>query len=302
MAQSSVPQEDFDRFTVDEASQATIAFVNIASVPGVGGASFRIRESGRRSSDLIRSSLGFGAEFTLKKPIFNGFWGADLGLGDLEDTLFVASSAGQPFRLDLDRDLLSLRGSGGLAFPISEHFKLRPYLSLIGARLDTDARISSAPGERPEVPIQLEFDSTNDSYTVAGTLEAIYDRWFDQNRIELMATYTDAYTDVFSADQEQFEQSGWNSTLVLSARWSGPTDLVTAKRPWRWNAYGNYTNFVDQSKIALGFRYYYEFGVGIDYEWNLKPLDMFGLRFVGLKAGFITGDDVTGYSVGLTFR
>ena len=68
--------------------------------------------------------------------------------------------------------------------------------------------------------------------------------------------------------------------MVLTARWSGPTRLESAGRPWRWNAFANYTNFLSQKKLSLGFRYYAELGIDLDYEWNLKPLDWFRIRYV----------------------
>ena len=86
------------------------------------------------------------------------------------------------------------------------------------------------------------------------------------------------------------------------ARWSAPTGLYTRGRPWRWSTFLSHTNFVNLDKQALGFSYYFELGAGISYEINVRPLDWFGLRFIGFEAGAILGDDVDGYAVGITFK
>lgn len=142
-----------NELSAEDISQAAIAFVNFSSVPGINGANFRIRESGRRDSDLIRSNLGFSAEFTLRGKIVNGFWGASLGAGDLDDTLFLKNDLDEPVRLAVDRQLLSLRGSGGLSFPITQHFTLRPYLSLVGARMETEAIVEGLTDTNPPAVI-----------------------------------------------------------------------------------------------------------------------------------------------------
>ena len=59
---------------------------------------------------------------------------------------------------------------------------------------------------------------------------------------------------------------------------------------------------MNQAKEALGFRYYFEVGAGISYEINIRPLNWFGLRFIGFEAGLIRGDDVKGYAIGITFK
>jgi hypothetical protein len=106
--------------------RSAIAFVNMSTSPGLEGATINVDRQ-NRESDQLRSSLGFNAEFTLQNPIFNGYWGLALVGGRLEDKIGLIGDNGQPVQLDLTREIVALRGSLGLSFPIDQHFKIRPY-------------------------------------------------------------------------------------------------------------------------------------------------------------------------------
>ena len=129
--------------------------------------------------------------------------------------------------------------------------------------------------------------------------QILYDRWWKDQRLEFIGTVTAVYTKTATAF---IDYGGWDEVTQLNLRWSGNTGITTDGKPWRWNLYTDYTDFVTTPKAALGFRRYLETGVGMEWEWTQKPLDWFGIRFLGIKAGYIVGDDVTGYSIGLTFR
>jgi len=289
--------------TPSDIRQAAIALVNIAITPGVDGAQYNVGGP-RRDADLSRSSLGFGAEFTLRDRLLDGYWGAEISAGDLDETLSFQGTD-RPLELGLNRRIESLQGSAGLVFPIDRHFRLRPFFTGSFAKVEADTRIrnvaaAESPGEQPPQP---SVSWTADAYLASGTLEAIYDRWFDHGRrLELEGAYTLTYTTIDSDNEVLRDSSGWHDTLVLRARWSAPTDGGTWEHPWRWNTYATYVLFPGQAKSALGFRHYLDLGVGISYGWNIKALDWFGVRSIGIKAGIIVGDDVDGYSIGVTFQ
>ena len=64
----------------------------------------------------------------------------------------------------------------------------------------------------------------------------------------------------------------------------------------------DHINFIGQDRRSLGFKYYNELGVGLDYEMRIKPLNLFGVRFIGFKLGGIFGDNLNGGSIGIEFR
>jgi hypothetical protein len=289
---------DFIDLSAEDLQESMIAFVNLSTVPGLDGATLNV-DSSIRDSDLVRSSLGYAASFTIKDRVADGYWGLALAYGSLEDKVNTRDKLGRPLQLDADREVLSLRGSLGAVLPVDRHFAVRPYLSVSVANLETDATFR-APGDIGVLPSPY-LRSEVDALTTSATVVALYDRWYSDWRLELSGQYTTAYTDTFNGSRSSLETSGWTDTMQFRFRLSGATGWRTDGRPWRWNAYAHHTRFPGLNEIALGFTHYTELGVGMEYEWNIRPLDWFGLRFIGLKAGLIVGDDLEGFSVGLAF-
>ena len=283
--------------------ESTIAFVNNTISPGLEGATLTV-DDGDRDSEQVRGSLGFAAEFTIRRHIFNGYWGLALVGGSLDDKFGVTGDAGQPIRIALNRDVLALRGSFGLSFPVNKHIKLRPYLSLSVSDLRNeilvDGLLTTAPVGSPTTT--AVFNTSAQLTSTIGSVDALYSRWWGDNRLELSAHYHLIYTDAFSEDNPVLQTDAWNDILQLKSRFSGATNLTTIGRSWRWMVYANHTNFLTQDKFSLGYTSLFEFGAGLDWKLNIKPLDWFGWQMVGLKAGIITSNNVLGYSVGLTAR
>lgn len=297
--------ERFLSLTPDDIAQGAIALVNFSAAPGISGATFNADEAGLPSTELTRTSLGFQTDITLRDFVFDGFVAGWLGGATTDEEFVTENSAGEEIRFEADRSILSARVSGGLSFPITRRFRIQPYASLIYARFETESVITgnidlgSLPDPFEAIVTNNEFDAAG----IGGTIDAIYDRWFDDSgRLELGGTYTAAYTETFNTTNDLLEVDGTSHTVVLRARYSGSTGWITANRPWRWNVFSTYTNFADQPKTALGFTYYYTIGAGVSYELNLKPLNWFGLRFVGLQGGVIFGDDVDGWTFGISFK
>ena len=283
--------------------ESAIAFVNTTTSPGLEGATLNV-DDGNRQSEQWRSSLGFAAEFTIKHRIYNGYWGLALVGGSLSDKVQLTSDDGQPVQLDLTRDVVALRGSFGLSYPINRYLKIRPYLSLAVSDLQTeslvDGLVSTAPVAAPSTTIRLNTSAQMLSTT--GSVDALYSRWYGANRLELSAHYHLIYTNAFSEDNPVLETEAWNDVLQLKSRYSAPTRLASMGRPWRWLVYANHTNFLSQESISLGYTSLFEFGAGMEWQMNIKPLDWFGWQMVGLRAGVITSSNVEGFNVGLTAR
>jgi len=282
---------------------SAIAFVNMSTTPGLEGATLTV-DNNDRHSEQLRGSLGFAAEYTIKSHIYNGYWGLAIVGGELDDDIRFVSDTGEPVKLDVNRILVGLRGSYGLSFPINQYFKFRPYLSLIISDLKTESvldgvAITDASGNTSTVNY---FSSSAQMASGIGTLEALYSRWYGDNRLELSALYNLIYTDSFSEDNPTLNTNDLNYTAQFKSRYTGPTSLVSVGRPWRWQAYANYTKFISHSNASLGYTGLFDFGGGLEWEMNIKPLDWFGWQMLGIRAGLIYGDNVTGYKFGLTAR
>ena len=299
-AQNESPLSGLSAISESDIQSSAIAFVNTTSSPGLEGATLNVDDA-QRNSDQWRSSLGFTAEVTLKNYIFNAYWGLGLVGGSLNDRIQLTADNGQPVTLDMRRDIISLRGSLGLVFPITQHFKLRPVLTLAVSDLRTKSTVDGILDNNNN-PTTQTFDNSAQIGSTTGSIDALYWYWHDDYKLELSAHYNLIYTDSFSEDNQILDTHAWNSTAQLKSRISGPTSLTTKARPWRWLAYANHINFVTQEKSALGYTGLFEIGTGLEWQLNVKPLDWFGWQYIGFSVGVITSRHVEGFNVGLTAR
>ena len=282
---------------------SAIAFVNTSTTPGLEAATLTV-DNNDRQSEQIRGSLGFSAEFTIKDHIYNGYWGLAIVGGELDDQLRLVADTGESVKLDVTRTLVGLRGSFGLSFPVNKYFKLRPYLSLMVSNLKTESILDGLALTDPSGNTSTVnyFKTSAEMSSAIGTLDALYWRWYGDNRLELSALYNLIYTDSYSEDNPALNTNEVNHTVQLKGGYSGPTGLKSDGRLWRWQAYANYTKFISHSNASLGYTGLFDFGGGMEWEMNSKPLDWFGWQMLGIKAGIIYGDNVDGYQFGLTAR
>ncbi len=300
VAQNESPLSGLSAISESDIRNSTIAFVNTTSSPGLEGATLNV-DNGERNSDQWRSSLGFNAEITLQDHIFNAYWGLALVGGSLNDRIQLTADTGEQVKLDLTRDIVSLRGSLGLVFPVNEHFKLRPVLTIAVSDIK-NTTIANGILDNNNNPTTVTFNNSAQIGSTTGSIDALYWYWRDDYKLELSAHYNLIYSDSFSEDNPILNTHAWNSTAQLKSRISGPTSLTTKTRPWRWQAYVNHTNFITQDKKALGYTGLFEIGTGLEWQINVKPLDWFGWQYIGFNVGVITSRNVDGFNVGLTAR
>jgi hypothetical protein len=134
-------------------------------------------------------------------------------------------------------------------------------------------------------------------------LQVDYTAWYQRRyRTRLIGQFNVSYDDTDSDDYAYLETWGWSQSLILKSEMSAALPWESLGQPWFWKIYLNYNDFLDQSKMAIGFKRYFEVGAGLDWQWNIKPLDWFGVRTVGLRAGYVFDKDLEGYNIGLTFQ
>ncbi len=299
VAQNPVPLSGLSTITDSDIRNSAIDFVNTTTSRGLEGATLNIDDD-QRNSDQWRSSLGFAAEITLKDFIFNAYWGLGLVGGSLNDKIKLTADNGEPVTLDLRRDVISLRGSLGLSFPILQNFKLRPVLTLAISDMQTKTSIEGLLNNNN--PATVNFENSAQIASTTGSIDALYWYWHDSYKLDLSAHYNVIYTDSFSKENSILDSYSWSQTMQLKSRISGPTSLITSSRPWRWQLYANHTNFLSQDKSSLGYTGLFEIGTGLEWQLNIKPLDWFGWQYIGIKAGVITSRNVDGFNIGLTAR
>jgi len=300
VAQEENPLAGLSAVSNSDIQDSAIDFVNTTSSPGLGGATLHVNNA-QRDSDQWRSNLGFNAEITLKNHIFNAYWGLGLVGGSLKDSIRLTADNGQPVVLNLERNITSLRGSLGLSFPINQHLKLLPVLTLAISNVQTKTAIDGLFNINNN-PTTATFNNGAQVASTTGSIDALYWYWYDNYKLEVSAHYNLIYNNVFSKDNPVLNINAWSQTAQIKSRISGPTSLITSARPWRWLIYVNHTNFINQSTTSLGYTGLYEIGTGLEWQVNVKPLDWFGWQYVGFSAGIITSKNVEGFNIGLTAR
>ena len=284
-------------------SEALVALVSFATTPGVNSANFTISwPDDQPNIDVEKNSLELEFDIDLRTRYFKLFTGIGLSHIDWNDKFKTQNTDGDTVFGDPDRDLYAARLSGGLAFQVTPHILATPYLSFIISKLDSETSVKGNADLSEIDPALRPFieDFNTKATTLAGTLELKYDRWFDRRRIEVFGRYTYSYTNTFDESEDFIDSSGDVSVLDFEGRWTAPTGLRIFGIPLRWKLIGGYTNLLDVDKESLGFRYFFEYGGGLDLEVDVRPLGLFNVRNIGLNLVGIAGDDITGWSFGIS--
>lgn len=297
--------KDFNDLTPADQQQAVLAFVHLTSAPGVQTSDIDVNLPNRQS-DLDRTVLGFASNLTIKGWKLEGYWGAALLHGLLDESINFGNAGFDDVNLHLKREINSAKATIGVNFPFTRGLSMRTYGSVIRSRLDNTGTLEGLPIdpllEDAEFRNILHFASDVNILSGSLSLEVTQMMWWKNYGLTLTGHYTSLYSDMESADSEILNTWSWSDNAYLSAELSGPTQLRLLSRDTRWRVYSNHTNYLGQNKIATGFTYLNEVGLGLDFEINIKPLDWFGWRYIGVKTGFVWGDDARGYNLGLTAR
>ena len=283
--------------------QAEIALVNITTGPGLQSV-IQETDSTGRSSLYDRSSLGGSSDLTFKNRIYDIFGGAALIRGRLNDKYDIQLAPSSRYNIAVDRDVLALRASAGLTLPYNRSLKLRPYFSFIVSDLNTESSIYQLPEsvQRALSDKQHYFNFSSSAWSVVSTLELDYYHWFGRNRFEVLGVVNYSHTDTLSTDFPELDTAAWGATAMVKTKLSRDLNWEMYQKPFVSHFFYNYTDYMDQPKAALGFTRLHEVGVGLDWEWQIKPLDWVGFTALGLKGAYVFGDGVKGYSFGVMVR
>ena len=287
-------------------SRSLVALVSFTTTPGVTNANYKISwPPDQPQQELTKSALELEFNIDLPGRYVKPFVALAFSDIDLNDKFQTTNTDGDPILVDPERELRSIRLSGGLTFQMTRRLRLTPYVSYIPSKLESKATVSGnadLDNIDPEVLKAFLLDFETKSNTFAGTLEARYDHWFGEGRIELIGLYTYSYTHTYDETFDFLDSSGSVNVLDFDARWTAPTGLRFFGVPLRWKVFGSYTDFLDLQKDDLGFTYFFEYGGGFDFEVDYRALGVFNLRNAGIEVSGVVGDDITGWSIGIVVR
>lgn len=295
------PAEPRAQETIEEAVKRVLpdlfaGFLGVTLAEEISGASLRIDN-------------GSGAEDT-QLDTFRLPWSTDLEFEGLHGALHLSGAAG----VLLGQDSVGLDTPSGFAtveeewtmagavfgvgwgFPLDARWTLRPEATLALGYLDNDARYNAA-GAIELAPL-IDGTLVNwDGWAFGPAANLTLERARDPTCLAfgIEGRYTLARTHVFEASSSA--QEGQDSTRILAARAELGAPLEQAADGAvlsSWDVYAGGLQLGDVEDEALGFERFLELGVGWTQDLPRLPPTRLG-------AGWIFGEDVRGFTLGLSF-
>ena len=211
---------------------------------------------------------------------------------------------GQPTKLNGDIDAYSGLGGIGATIPLNQDFSLRPIVLAGYSRTDIDGTFSGPFSEELETAsTNLTRNADTNALLLGGAFQIIFQKYFE-NRIEISTNvrYDYLYARTFEASDRVLESADDFSILTSHAEISGPTPLTFFGRETRWIAFLGNTYLPgeqDNRESGIGFDYFFEIGGGAAI---IDPDMVEGIAGLSLRGSVIVGEDVNGWSLGLSLE
>ncbi|SET19825.1 hypothetical protein [Thalassotalea agarivorans] len=298
---NSISLEDV---TPNDVSRAAVAFINLSTSPGIDGSVINVNKGEQRQTKFTRGSLGFANDFSLDWTFMNFYTSGSITAAHLDDQILFNTQDSREFLVNIDRQIIAIELSGGFLIPITKNLKVTPYISVISSNFknDSDAQRLGANNPLVKLPPIAEIESTTHALTTAYTIDIEYERWLKFGLLEIEAQYASSTTKTEDKINAFLNFNESIQTLTAQARWNAPTSLELFDLTWDWHTYYKHTHFLNLNRNAIGFNYFHEIGIGADYQWNIKALNLFGVRYIGIRSSVLFGDDVEGVSTEIYFK
>jgi len=211
---------------------------------------------------------------------------------------------GQPTKLVADIDAYSALGGIGATIPLYQDVSLRPILLAGYSRTNIDGTFNGPFSEKLETAsTNIIRNSDTNALLFGGALQLNFKKYFE-NRIEISTNvrYDYLYARTFEASDPVLESTDDFSILTSNAEISGPTPLTLFGRETRWIAFLGNTYLPgeqDNRESGIGFDYFFEIGGGAAV---IDPSIVKGIAGLGLRGSVIVGEDVNGWSLGLSLE
>jgi len=160
-----------------------------------------------------------------------------------------------------------LTGGIGWDFPVAKELKFRPIFKFSFSRVASDSAVAGTILEN-QTGDDFDFlkNDTLEVYGLGGTLMLDYERYRDENEIDVELRYTDIKLQSFSDASAAVQGSSHAQSLSLWSRWRAPTGLTALKKPVRYVLEAARTSYIGDMRGALGFDELNSLGVGLEIE------------------------------------
>ena len=273
-------------------ADAIVGLMSFMLTPDVTTGSISLSNEPTGNPDIALTTLGGG--FTLSKdtPLYVE---GTLGYSRYDPT-FIASDGQLESPLRVKWNTVSITGGIGWDFPVARELKLRPIFNFSLGRVKSDIALGSALLEN-QTGDDFDFldKGTLDVYGLGGTLMLDYERYLDENEIDIELRYTHIQLQSFSDAPAAVQGSADAQSLGFWFRWRAPTSITAMQKPVRYVLEASHTSFFGDMRGALGFDALNSLGVGFELDSSEHEIIVTRTRLI-FRYQF--GDNVEGTSVG----
>ena len=269
-----------------------------AALPGISAARFEPDPQGATQSRIDRLILPLAHQFAGPRHLGGTpYLEATFGYSRFSETFDSALADAAPTRVDRDLLLLSALAGAGWGFALGERTVLRPTALLGYSYVSDDANLKGPDSEELEEVLDgilLNIHAHELLYGAALGLEHAQPLPAGLG-LTASARYNHLWGHTLDASDEALDGAGNFGVFTAATALDGPLGLTLGGRDLRWLAFVTHSRFPGSSGDAVGFDYFFELGGGL----KLVDRDVVaGLDGFSLRASYITGDDVTGFSLG----
>ena len=273
-------------------ADAVVGLMSFMLTPDVTTGSISLGEELTGNPNIALTTLGGGFTLTQDYPLYVE---GTLGYSRY-DPIFLTSDGQVESRLPTKWNTLSLSGGIGWDFPLTRELKFRPIFNFSYGRVKSDIAIAGTRLEN-RTGDNLEFlnGGTLEVYGLGGTLMLDYERYRDENEIDVELRYTNITLQSFSNAPAAVQGSTVAQSLSLWTRWRAPTSLMALQKPLRYVLEASHTSYLGDMRGALGFNALNSVGVGLELDSSGHEIVVTRTRLI-LRYQF--GENVEGTSVG----
>jgi hypothetical protein len=274
-------------------ADAVLGLMSFMLTPDVTTGSLSLNDGSTDNPDLGLTTLGGGFTISQDTPLYLE---GTVGYSRYDPT-FLTSEGEDERSVPTKWNIASLTGGIGWDFPVASEWKFRPIFNFSYGRVKSDSAIAGRLIEN-ETDADLEFLHNGDfeAYGLGGTLMLDYERYREENEIDVELRYTNIRLQGFSDVPEAVQGSTNSQSFSIWSRWRAPTNFTALNKPVRYVLEAAHTIYIGDMRGALGFDALSSLGVGLELDSSDHDIVVTRTRLI-FRYKF--GDNVAGTSVGL---
>lgn len=278
-------------------AKSFVGMVNASNEFELSGANYKLDND--TNTDLTVFALPFQTEITLyEHGTPNLYLEGALGYAKATDSIadvFEGAFPAAATSVDADWTTYSAIGGVGLTFDLTDALTFTPIINLGVARLESSADFAGSGAAFTRAltdGIVFNWDALLMSYGIAGRADYTHPIT-DEITFEFILRYDLRWSETIRSDNAAQDFATVSQTLTLRADFTGPTDWVLLSRPVDWRGTLGYRNMIEGD--LYDSHHLVQIGGALEISSDL-PLG----STLGLSAAVFFGDNLTGWSVGLT--